>query len=163
MGARSKLREGGLEILNRKVSQRYFILERFEAGIVLWGTEIKSLREGKAQIAEAFVRIDRLGRPWMHNAHVESYSHGTDANHSAVRARELLLHRREINRLRVAAEKEGMTLIPLRLHIEHGLAKVDVGLCKGKQFRDRREDLRRETAMREAQKAIADRIRGKHP
>ncbi|MDR2664567.1 MAG: SsrA-binding protein SmpB [Puniceicoccales bacterium] len=147
-------------ICNRKASHKYVILERLDAGIVLLGTEVKAIRAGSAQIGEAFVRIGRDGRPWLFAANIEAYSHGTDSNHSPTRPRQLLLHGREIARLRVASEKEGQTIVPLRLHMEHGLVKVELGLCKGKQLHDKRESLRRKTVEREMERAITQRRKG---
>ncbi|MDR0679416.1 MAG: SsrA-binding protein SmpB [Puniceicoccales bacterium] len=148
---------GAEEICNRKAFHRYFILERLSAGVVLLGTEVKAIRDGKVHIEEAFVRIGRDSRPWLHGAHIEAYSHGTDANHLPTRPRQLLLHKREIVRLRVAAEKEGQTVVLLRLHLQHGLVKAELGLCKGKQLHDKRESLRRKTVEREMERAIAQR------
>ncbi|MDR0340346.1 MAG: SsrA-binding protein SmpB [Puniceicoccales bacterium] len=148
---------GTAEICNRKASHRYFILERVGAGIILSGTEVKALREGRAHIEEAFVRVGRDGRPWLYGAHIEAYSHGTDANHLPTRPRQLLLHKREIVLLRAAAEKEGQTVVPLRLHLERGLVKVELGFCKGKQLYDKRDSLRRKMAEREMERAIAQR------
>jgi SsrA-binding protein len=157
-----KTKRTDLAVENRKAGHRYEILERFEAGIVLQGTEIKAIRVGRAQISEAFIRMDRTGRPQLHGAHIDEYSHGTDANHVPTRPRWLLLHRREIDRLRVATEREGMAIVPLRLYFKHGLVKVEIALCKGKLQRDRRQDLRKAVEMREAERAIANRIRGRN-
>ncbi|MDR2576801.1 MAG: SsrA-binding protein SmpB [Puniceicoccales bacterium] len=145
------------EVFNRKALHRYAIVEELEAGIELRGTEIKAVREGRAQISEAFVRINHNGRPQLFNAHIEAYSHGSDANHPANRVRNLLLHRREICKLRTEAEKDGMAIIPLRLHMKRGLLKVDIALCRGKNLRDKREELRRTTALREAQREMSER------
>jgi SsrA-binding protein len=150
-----------IEVHNRKALHNYTIIERFEAGIVLLGTEIKAVREGRAQISEAFVRVCRNGRPQLFNAHIEAYSHGTDANHPPNRARDILLHQREICKLQTASERSGMSIIPLRLHMKHGLLKVDIALCRGKNLRDKREDLRRATELREAQRDISERWRSK--
>jgi SsrA-binding protein len=161
MAGKSETSRLTVEVFNRKATHRYFILERFEAGLVLRGTEVKSVRAGKAQISEAFVTLDRAGVPHLHNAHIDEYSHGTDANHPPTRPRALLLHGKEVNRLRVAAEREGMAIVPLRLHIRHGLVKVDIALCRGKQLHDKRQDLRHATEMREAERAIGGHLRGK--
>jgi SsrA-binding protein len=149
------------EVFNRKLSFRYAVLEKLEAGIVLQGTEVKSFRAGQAQIAEAHVRLNRAGEVILINAHINAYSHGTDANHDPTRPRKLLLHRKEIVRLRAAQEREGMALIPARLYLDHGLVKVTVAICRGKKLQDKRQDLRRATELREAQRELSDRRRGK--
>ena len=149
------------EVVNRKLPFRYAVRERLEAGLVLQGTEVKSYRAGQAQIAEAHVRLDRSGEVFLINAHIAAYSHGTDANHDPTRPRKLLLHRKEIVRLRTAQEREGMALVPARLYLAHGLVKVTVAICKGKKLRDKRQDLRRATELREAERALNARQRGK--
>jgi SsrA-binding protein len=144
------------EIVNRKVGYRYTILQHFEAGIVLQGTEVKAFRAGSAQISDAFVRINRAGIPVLLNAHIDEYSHGTDANHMPTRLRSLLLHKSEIDKLRAGQEKEGMAIIPTHMYLKHGLVKVDIALCKGKDMRDRRRELKQRTEFREIGRAIAN-------
>ncbi|MDR1435637.1 MAG: SsrA-binding protein SmpB [Puniceicoccales bacterium] len=143
------------EICNRKASYRYEIVERFEAGIVLRGTEVKSVRGGAAQIGEAFVRVGRDGKPMLFGSCIEAYGHGTDANHRLERTRELLFHRSEISRLRAAVERKGFTIIPLRLYFKGGLVKVEVGLCRGKRTHDRRESLKKKTVFREMARELS--------
>ncbi|MDR0727821.1 MAG: SsrA-binding protein SmpB [Puniceicoccales bacterium] len=144
------------EIVNRKAGYRYTLLQHFEAGIVLQGTEIKAFRAGSAQIGDAFVRINREGVPVLLNAHIDEYSHGTDANHAPTRPRNLLLHKKEINKLRAAQEMDGMSIVPTRMCLKHGLVKVDIALCKGKDMRDRRRELKKRTESREVARAIAN-------
>jgi SsrA-binding protein len=144
------------EIVNRKAGYRYTLLQHFEAGVVLQGTEVKAFRAGSAQISDAFVRINREGVPLLLNAHIDEYSHGTDANHVPSRPRSLLLHKKEIDKLRAAQEKDGMSIIPTRMFLKHGLVKVDVALGKGKDMRDRRRELKRRTESREVARAMAN-------
>lgn len=144
------------EIRNSKARRNYFVEETLEAGLVLTGTEIKSIRAGKAQINDAFVRIVK-DVPTMYNAHIDEYGHGNRHNHNPLRPRRLLMHLREIHRLRGAVEKTGRTLIPLRIYFKGSLAKVEVGLCIGKKLYDKREDLKRRDAERETQRALSRR------
>jgi SsrA-binding protein len=148
------------EVLNREARHRYEILQHFEAGIVLQGTEIKSFRGGDAQIADAFVRIGDGHRPILINAHIDEYHHGTDANHVPKRQRYLLLHRKEIERLRSAQDREGMSIIPLRMYLKKGLAKLDIAICKGKRAYDKRRALKQRVEKREIQRALVARQRG---
>lgn len=147
---------GFKEIRNSKAFHKYFVGQKFEAGIVLQGTEVKSIRGGKAQITEAFVKIEK-GNAVLYHAHIDEYEFGSDANHNPTRPRRLLLHRREIEKLRKATEVGGETIIPLRMYITHGLVKLEVALCKGKKLYDKREDLKKKVANREAQRALKDR------
>jgi SsrA-binding protein len=144
------------EVVNRKVSFRYTLLQHFEAGIVLQGTEVKAFRAGSAQISDAFIRISRTGIPVLLNAHIEEYAHGTDANHAPTRPRNLLLHKKEIGKLRASQEKDGMSIVPTRMYLQHGLVKVDIALCKGKDMRDRRRELKQRTESRELARAMAN-------
>jgi SsrA-binding protein len=141
------------EIRNAKAFHLYHVGERFEAGIVLRGTEMKSLRQGQAQLADAFVRIEN-GAPVLHHAHISEYTQGNIHNHPPRRPRKLLLHSNEIIKIRAAAEMQGMTIIPLRIYFKEGLAKAEIALCKGKNFADKRETLRRKAELREAQRTI---------
>jgi SsrA-binding protein len=145
-----------VEVVNRKASHRYAFIQHFEAGIVLQGTEVKSFRAGLAQISEAFVRISRGGAPVLINAHIDEYAHGTDANHVPARQRNLLLHKKEIDKLRASQEQEGMSIIPIRMYMKHGLVKLDIALCKGKDLRDRRRELKQRTESREVERALAN-------
>lgn len=141
------------EIRNPKAFHLYHVGERFEAGIVLRGTEMKSLRQGQAQMADAFVRIEN-GAPVMHHAHIAEYALGNIHNHPPRRPRKLLLHAREIAKLKAATEMQGMTVIPLRIYFKEGLAKAEIALCKGKNQADKRETLRKKADLREAQRTI---------
>lgn len=142
-----------IEIRNRKASFKYTINDRFEAGIILKGTEVKSIRLGKAQISESFVRVDK-GKVILYHAHIDEYSFGNRENHNPVRPRELLLHRREILKLQTAVQIEGQAIIPLRIYLKNGLIKVEVALCKGKKLFDKRETIKRKTQMREVERAM---------
>lgn len=141
------------EIRNTKAFHHYNVGERIEAGIMLKGTELKSLRMGLAQLSDAFVRMEK-NTPVLHHAHIAEYSHGNIHNHPPRRPRRLLLHAREIRQLKQAIEAGGMTLIPLRLYFKQGLVKVEIALCKGKKLTDKRETLRRKTELREAQRSL---------
>jgi SsrA-binding protein len=141
------------EIRNSKALRDYFVDERFEAGIQLRGTEVKSIRAGKAQINDAFGRIEK-GEAWLHNAHIEQYAFGNINNHDAKRVRKLLLHRRHILKIQLALEAGGRALVPLRMYFKEALVKVEVALCTGKKLFDRREDLKRKATMREVDQAL---------
>jgi SsrA-binding protein len=141
---------------NRRAFHEYHILETVETGIVLTGTEIKSIREGKASIAEAYARIDN-GELWLIGSNVAPYSHGNRANHDPDRPRKLLVHNRELGRLRAAVEQRGLTLIPLRLHLKHGLAKLDIGVARGKKLFDKRATEAERQSQRDVQRALRER------
>ncbi len=133
---------------NPRATHDYHILETHEAGIVLSGTEVKSLRQGKASIKEAF-GVVRNGEVWLEGMHITPYEQGNRYNHVPVRTRKLLMHRQEIERLIGATEQKGCTLVPLELYFKDGRAKVALALGKGKKVHDRREDLKRRIADRE--------------
>lgn len=141
---------------NPRATYDYHILETHEAGIVLTGTEVKSLRQGKASIKEAF-GIIRRGEVWLEGMHITPYEQGNRYNHEPVRGRKLLLHRREIERLIGATEQKGCTLVPLELYFLKGRAKVALALGKGKKVHDRREDIKRRMADREVARAMRGR------
>jgi len=142
---------------NKKAFHNYHILETFEAGIVLVGTEVKSIREGHVDIKEAYVRID-TGEAYLVGAHVLPYSHGNQQNHTPVRNRKLLLHKREIERLVGKTQEKGLTLVPIRLYLKGGRIKLEIGLGRGKHLHDKRDDLKKKEANREMQRALkADR------
>lgn len=142
------------EIRNSKALRDYAVDERFEAGIQLRGTEVKSIRAGKAQINDAFARVEK-GEVWLHNAHIEQYAFGNINNHDAKRIRKLLLHRRHIDRIRVALETGGgRALVPLRMYFKEALVKVEVALCTGKKLHDRRDDLKKRVQLREVDQAM---------
>jgi SsrA-binding protein len=150
-----------VEVVNRKLHHRYEVLDRVEAGVVLRGTEVKSFRAGQAQLSEAHVRVGKNGEVFLLNSHVDTYDKGNDANHEPTRPRKLLLHRREIVHLRVAVERQGMTLVPARMYLAHGLIKVSVALCRGKKMQDRRQDLRKAAEIREMARMVSARRKGK--
>jgi SsrA-binding protein len=125
---------------NRKARHDYHIGERFEAGIALQGTEVKSVREGKLNLQDAYCSIEH-GDVTLLNCHISPYRHGTDTNHEPLRPRRLLLHRREINKLRKAVDQKGFTVIPLRVYFKRGLAKVEIGVARGKRQFDKRTDI----------------------
>jgi SsrA-binding protein len=133
---------------NKRARFDYHILETFEAGLVLKGTEVKSLREGKVSIADAY-GIVRDGELYLLNAHIQPYERGGYVNHEPARSRKLLLHRKEIRRLIGAVERQGLTLIPLELYFKHGVAKVALALGKGKKLHDKRDAQRQRDAERE--------------
>lgn len=153
MAGKKKEENRLVEIRNKKASHKYFIGEKFEAGVKLQGTEVKSIRLGKAQIGEAFVRIEK-GNAILYHAHIDEYKFGNENNHNPVRPRQLLLHKKEINKLRGAVEAGGKAIVPLRLYIKKGLVKLELAICDGKQLHDKRESLKKQDAMREAQRIV---------
>lgn len=146
------------EIRNSKALRDYTVDERFEAGIQLRGTEVKSIRAGKAQINDAFARVEK-GELWLHNAHIEQYAFGNINNHDAKRIRKLLLHRRHIDKIRVALETGGRAIVPLRMYFKDALVKVEVALATGKKLFDRRDDMKKRAEMREVDQAMKERRR----
>ena len=139
--------------VNRQARHNYFIDEVYEAGLVLVGSEVKSLRDGKANLKDSYARIQK-GEAFLVNAHVSPYAGANQFNHEPTRTRKLLLHRREIERLTGKTKEKGFTLIPLRLYFKDGRAKVELGLARGKKLYDKRETLRRKVAQREVERAI---------
>lgn len=140
---------------NRKAFHEYFIEEQLETGIVLTGTEIKSVREGKATITEAYVRIDN-GELWLVGSHITPYSHGSYTNHDPDRPRKLLAHRRQIESLQQAIEQKGLTLVPLRIKLVRGRAKVDIGVARGKKLYDKRQATAERDAKRQIDRAMRE-------
>jgi SsrA-binding protein len=144
---------------NRKARHNYSILEVFEAGVALLGTEVKSLRDGHASLVDAFATVDD-GEVWLRNMHIPEYHHGTWTNHAPRRNRKLLLHRRQIDTL-VGKIKDGnLTLVPLSVYFVHGKVKVELALARGKQAHDKRQDLARRDAQREITRALGRRAKG---
>lgn len=141
---------------NRRAFHEFHILESVEAGIVLTGTEIKSIRDGKVTIAEAYARIDH-DELWLIGSNVAPYTHGNRSNHDPDRPRKLLVHRRELERLRAAVEQKGLTLVPLRLHLKQGLAKLDIGVARGKKLYDKRAVEADRQSRRDVDRALRDR------
>jgi SsrA-binding protein len=142
--------------VNRQARFNYFIDEIYEAGLVLVGSEVKSLRDGKANLKDSYARIQK-GEAFLINAHVSAYPGANQFNHDPTRARKLLLHQREIERLTGKTKERGFTLIPLRLYFKNGKAKVELGLARGKKLYDKRETLRRKVAEREVERSLKSR------
>jgi SsrA-binding protein len=138
---------------NRQASHRYNLLERWEAGLVLTGTEVKSLRDGKAQIKDGYASL-RDGEVWLHNVHIPPYAPASRENREPERSRKLLLHRREIERLIGKTREKGLTIVPTRLYFSGGRAKVEIALAKGKDVGDKRQSLKEREMKREMDRAI---------
>lgn len=159
MGKKKKKQGSNVIATNRKARHDYSILGTYEAGIVLVGTEIKSLRDGKASLVEAFATIDN-GEVWLRNLHIPEYTMGSWTNHSPRRTRKLLLHRREIDTLFGKVRDGNRTLIPLSLYLKDGRAKVELGLAQGKQDYDKRQSIKKRTEEREVVREMGRRIKG---
>lgn len=144
------------EIRNARATREYSIEQRFEAGLVLRGTEVKSIRLGRAQINEAYGRVKR-GELWLFNAHIDEYAFGSYLNHETRRDRKLLLHKSELRKILRAMEVEGRVLIPLRMYFKQALVKVEVGIGVGKKLHDKRNDLRDKVVKREVDRAMKQR------
>lgn len=151
--ARNKDKQRIQEIRNNKLHRNYLVSEKIEAGLKLLGTEVKSLRTGKAQLNDAFARF-RKGELYLYGSHFDEYKFGTDSNHNPTRPRKLLLHRRELNRLQGVVEREGKTLIASRIYFKNGMAKLELAVCTGKKLFDKRQDLKKKTDLREAERAL---------
>ena len=154
-----KDKESGEKVVatNRKAYHDYFIEEKLEAGIVLQGTEVKSLRDGRVNLQDSYASV-RAGEVFLHHCHISPYSHGNIMNHDPLRVRKLLLHRKEINKLLGKTQQKGLTLIPLRIYFSsRGHAKIELGLAKGKKQYDRRETIKAREAGREVERAIKER------
>lgn len=140
--------------VNRIASHNYFLLEKFETGIVLTGTEVKSVRNGTANLKDSYGLL-KDGELWLLNCHIGPYDHGNIYNHAPLRTRKLLMHHQEIEKLVGKTQQKGLTLIPTRLYFKNGRVKVEIALAKGKQLWDKRETDRRRTADQEARDAVA--------
>src|SRR5712664_998830 len=138
---------------NRSASYNYHLLEKYEAGLVLHGTEVKALRQGKANIRDAYVDFKSTG-PWLVNAHIAQYMPGGPWNHEPLGSRKLLLHKNEIHKLAGRTEAKGLTVIPLRIYFRDGIAKCEIALAQGKKTWDRRQSERTKEARREAEQAM---------
>jgi SsrA-binding protein len=136
---------------NRKAGHEYFLLERFEAGLVLQGSEIKSIRAGQISLAEAYVRVDGQDA-WLMDAHVAPYEHAGSFNHDPRRPRKLLLHKSEIRQLWENVRQKGVTIIPLRVYLKEGRAKVEIAIAKGKKLYDKRESIAKRDAERDIER-----------
>ncbi|MCU1327350.1 MAG: SsrA-binding protein [Bryobacterales bacterium] len=138
---------------NRQAGHNFFLLEHYEAGLVLTGTEVKAAKAGKVQLREAYATVED-NEAWLLNAHISEYSHGNRENHSPVRNRKLLLHRREIEKLHDAIKIKGLSIVPIRLYLKNGRIKCEIAVAKGKKFHDKRETERAKTAETEAREAV---------
>ena len=152
----SSNRQTGRKLIasNRKARHDYSVVDVFEAGVMLTGTEVKSLRQGRASLTDGFVQIEG-DEAWLHAAHIPEYSQGSWTNHSARRKRKLLLHREEIDKLAVKSEETGHTIVPLALYFKDGRAKAEIALARGKKEYDKRQTLREQQDRRETDRAIA--------
>jgi SsrA-binding protein len=147
---------------NRQASHNFFLFDRYEAGMVLTGTEVKAAKAGKVQLRDAYAMID-ANEAWLHNAHISEYSHGNRSNHAPVRVRKLLLHRREIDKLLTATREKGLSLVPTRMYLKNGRIKCEIALAKGKKFHDKREAERAKSDEAEAREAIrASKVRSSY-
>jgi SsrA-binding protein len=138
---------------NRQASHRYHLLEKWEAGLVLQGTEVKALRDGKAQIKDGYASV-RDGEVWLHNVHIPPYGPASRENHEPERPRKLLLHKHEIDRLIGKTREKGLTLVPTRLYFRDGRAKVEIALARGKDVGDKRQSIKEREMKREMERAI---------
>lgn len=142
------------ELKNRQIFYEYFIDSRYEAGMVLLGTEVKSVREGKVSFNDSYCLIDK-GEIWLKSLHIAEYSHGTVNNHDPLRDRKLLLHKREIKKIETKLKEKGYTLVPLRIFFnEKNLAKIEIGLAKGKKLHDKRESIKQKDVEREMKRYL---------
>lgn len=148
--------EGKQVAQNKKANHDYFIEETFEAGVVLQGTEIKSIRAGKVQMRDSFAKIE-MGEVYLHNMHISPYEQGNRYNHDPLRTRKLLLHKKQINKLIGETKEQGYTIVPLKVYLKNGFAKVLIGLGRGKKQFDKREDLKQKEAKRDIERAFRDR------
>lgn len=148
----------GVITVNRKAYHDYHIQETLEAGIALKGSEIKSIRGGRVNLSDAYARPEN-GELWLYNSHIASYDAASYNTHEPTRPRKLLLHRKEINVLSGKVVQRGLTLVPLKLYIKHGIAKVELGVAKGKKVYDKRQTIARRDAEREAERAVKRRRR----
>lgn len=149
---------GGTKLItqNRKARHDYLIEDTVEAGLALVGTEVKSCREGKANLTDAYAAVQD-GEIWLMQCHINPYSHGNRGNHDPLRPRKLLLHRSEIEKLKVAVTQDGRTLVPLRLYFKHGLAKAEIAIARGKKTYDKRQSMAKRDAERSMQREIGRR------
>jgi SsrA-binding protein len=154
-------REQGRKLVaqNKKARHDYAIDDVYEAGLVLQGTEVKSLRQGRASLVDGFVDIDG-GEAWLHGVHIPEYSNGTWTNHSARRKRKLLLNRVEIDKIERRVSEKGLTVVPLSLYFKDGRAKVEIGVGRGKKSWDKRATIAERTAKREVEQAVGRRLKG---
>lgn len=140
---------------NRKAYHDYFVEEKIECGISLFGTEVKSIRQGRVNLKESWAQV-RKGEIWVEGMHISPYEQGNIFNRDPLRAKKLLLHRREIHKLEAQVMRQGFTLVPLELYIKNGRVKMQLGLCKGKQLHDKRDSMARKDSEREIQRALRE-------
>jgi SsrA-binding protein len=150
-------REVGRKVIasNRRARHDYHIDDVYEAGIVLMGTEVKALRQGRASLAEAFASVSNDGEVWLERAHIPEYAQGTWTNHETRRRRKLLLHRDEIEKIAAETREKGLTIVPLALYFKDGRVKVEIGVARGKKNYDKRQTLRERQDRREAERAMS--------
>lgn len=148
----SETREKNITV-NRKARHEYHVIQVFEAGIILTGTEVKSLREGKISLADSYARVNN-SEVWLLNVHINEYSQGNINNHEPTRERKLLLHKCEIRKLEKAVHEKGNTLVPLRFYFKEGKVKVEIAIAKGKRVYDKREDIAKKDMKRELERKI---------
>jgi SsrA-binding protein len=142
-----------MDIRNRSVFHEYFIDAKYEAGMVLLGTEVKSLRAGKASFNDSYCQVHK-GEIWLKSLHIAEYSHGTVNNHDPLRDRKLLLEKREIRKIEAKLKEKGYTLVPLRIYFKERLAKIEIGLAKGKKLHDKRESIKQKDVQREMKRFL---------
>ena len=150
--------EGKILSDNRSAGYNYQLLERFEAGLVLTGTEVKSAKDGKIQLKESYAEVND-NEAWLLNAHISEYSHGNIMNHAPVRKRKLLLHRSEIDKLQTETREKGLTIIPTKLYLKGGRIKIEIAVAKGKKFHDKREATKAKEMQAEAKAEMGRRSR----
>jgi SsrA-binding protein len=160
MGRKQQPDEEGIKVIsrNKRAFHDYTILDRLECGLVLKGTEVKSLRDGQASLEEAYAKLED-GELWLLGCDIPEYTMGNRLNHKPKRPRKLLLHRREIEKFAGKATQRGFTLVPLRLYFKHGRAKVELAVARGKQLHDKRQDLKEADAKRDIRRAMTERNR----
>lgn len=158
MAAKKKDDEEGIKVIcrNKRAFHEYNIFERLECGIALTGTEVKSLRDGSSSLEDAYAKLED-GEVWLIGSDIPEYAMGNRMNHKPKRPRKLLLHRREIGKFAGKASERGFTLVPLRMYFKHGLAKVELGVARGKQVHDKREAKKKADAQREIRRAMSER------
>ena len=158
MGSKKKSSDSLPSFSNSKARHKFLLVDKFIAGLELQGTEVKSIRNGKAQISESFAKFNK-DQLFLYNAYVDEYPFGNENNHEPTRPRKLLLHRRELNRLQAAVEASGKTIVPLRLFFKGALIKCELALGIGKNQRDKRQDLKKRVAQREAEQAVKNSLK----
>jgi SsrA-binding protein len=141
---------------NRRARHEYEVIDVFQAGIVLAGTEVKSMRQGRANLADSFARVEE-GEMWLYNCHISPYDHGNRFNHEPARKRKLLMHDKEISKLKSRMQEKGLTIVPLKLYFLGNWAKIDIALARGKQLWDKREDTAKRDAKRQIERIVKER------